>query len=85
MPVAQETYQGIDWRQQRQWNCPGASDALTTGPMPTLPMSPFDLLFVRVDAGLVKQEDRRALAALAFDTNNDPGDVVSPAVCHSLP
>lgn len=63
----QSVYQGVDWRNKANWGCNGGRNPLRTGSVEGVPMSLFELLFVKVKTRLLDNENHLAKAALAYD------------------
>lgn len=65
--LLQSVYQGIDWRDTAQWKCNGGVNPLQSGSVENVPMSPYELVFVKVKTVLVESNNQLTLAALAYE------------------
>lgn len=64
----QNVYQGVDWRNKSNWGCNGGLNPLALGTVEGMPMSIFELMFVKVKTELLNDENHLAKAALEYST-----------------
>lgn len=80
----QSVYQGVDWRDKAMWRCNGGRNPLGSGIVADVPMSPFELLFVKVKAKVLERGDHLSKAALAYDSWLGGPPVRLPPSCPSV-
>ena len=66
MPLLQARYQGVDWRDERNWGCNAAENPFNYAIEDPVGLAPMELMFVKVKRNILDLGSRSARAAAAY-------------------
>lgn len=67
MSGLQGRYQGVDWRDQRYWDCNAGVNPFNNAVEDATGLAPMELIFVKVKHGWVQMAAPSATAAATYD------------------
>jgi hypothetical protein len=65
--VLQGRYQGVDWRDHKNWECNGQHNPFNQAAIDSLGLHPMELMFVKVKHYHARLEYPSTVAALQYD------------------